>query len=164
MDRNEFERRRRALEEMYQADLNLVRAAHAARVRSLEALWLAPPEETAPSTAQAGAPPVPPLSPISETTPARVEAPRTVPQAPPPTARPRNPYLRGALEGCYADLPVVFDQKDVIRALGWTPSRTSLQRLLHQLTYQKVLAMESQSFGRKLTRFRKVMEVLPPEE
>ena len=46
MNDNEYEWRKRALEEMYQADLLMVRAAHETRLRCLEAL-----RHTAPSPA-----------------------------------------------------------------------------------------------------------------
>lgn len=58
MKRSEYERRRRALEETFESELAMLRAAHEVRMRSLEELWLVNPEEDAPSPALA-VPPVP---------------------------------------------------------------------------------------------------------
>lgn len=147
MDRQEFLRRRRALEELYQADLRLLRAAHEARVRSLEALWmdLQPDELPAPA-------PVP-LLPAAEEAP----APGPEPQEPEPIeAVVRNPDLRVALEEILPELPVVFEKKDVVRELGWTPSRSSLQRVLADMVFDKRIAFESYSGGRTPSRYRRL--------
>ncbi len=54
MQHSEYEKRRRALEKQYAEDRDLLRAAHEAKLRSLEALWLAspPPTEAAAATTE----------------------------------------------------------------------------------------------------------------
>jgi len=155
MDREEYEQRRRALEELYQADLRFLRAAHEARVRSLESLWLALEGGDAALPAQSAT-----LFPSPE-------APEPVlpepPSAPPlpwvpdlPAARPRNPDLRKALEEILPALPEVFIKKDVVQALDWTPSRSSLHRVLSDMKQDGLIRFESYSDGRTPSRYRKV--------
>lgn len=156
MDRNEFTRRRRALEELYQADLRLLRAAHEARVRSLEALWLSlegNAEALPPTTAillpaaETASEPIPETAlPEPEPVPALSSAP-DLPSFP--------PDIRMALEEALPALPRVFEKKDVLQALGWTPSRSSLQRVLSDLVAEGRLQFEHLSLGRTPSRYRK---------
>jgi hypothetical protein len=130
MRRSEYEQRRRASEEVYQADLELIRSAHEARLRSLEALWLADPEEDG-----SGDPPP---------APATHPAPRLV-----------RPPLAQALDDALSGLPEVFDKNDVIRALGWTPDRAALFRALDDLVHQRRITVERFGAGRVTTVYRK---------
>ena len=129
MRRSDYEQRRRALEETYEADLALIRSAHEARLRSLEALWLSDPEED-PVETPAPAPPV----------------------APPRIVR---PPLAQALEDALPGLPDVFDKNDVIRALGWAPDRAFLFRALDDLIHQRRIVVERFGAGRVATTYRK---------
>ena len=129
MRRSEYEQRRGALEETYQADLELIRSAHAARLRSLEALWLSNPEED-PAEESAPAPPV----------------------APPRIVR---PPLAQALDDAFAQLPEVFDRSDVVRALGWAPDRAALFRALDGLVHQRRIVVQRFGTGRAATTYRK---------
>jgi hypothetical protein len=126
MRRSEYEQRRRALEETYQADLGLIRSAHEARLRSLEALWLADPEEDD----------------SGDLTPA-------------PAPRPARPPLAQALDDALPGLPEVFDKNDVVHALGWTPDRAALFRALGELVNQQRIAVERFGAGRVTTVYRK---------
>lgn len=148
MDRNEYQRRRLALEELYQADLRLLRAAHEARVRSLEALWLALDGDA-----------LPPLA-VLHSAPERAllepgEAPALPPAPSLPDAPLRTPDLRMALEDALPALPDLFEKKDVIQALGWTPSRSSLYRVLSDMELDGFVVCEKLSSGRTPTRYRK---------
>ena len=158
MDRQEFLRRRRALEELYQADLRLLRAAHEARVRSLEALWMdlqpdaLPPPGTILLSAVEEAPATPPIPELPE--PAEAEV---VPSAPDlPDTPSKNPDLRTAVEEILPELPAVFEKKDVLEALGWTPSRSSLHRVLSDLELAGLLKFETYSQGRTPSRYRRL--------
>ncbi len=133
MDREEYNRRRRALEEIYRADLELVRAAHEARVRSLETLWTAVSAEPAPG----------PVDPPPEP---------AVPQAVRP---PRRPSLRDALEAVFPQLPEVFEKKDVIAAIGWTPSRAALFNVLQDMAIGGFIKV-TPTTGRHPSRYRKL--------
>ena len=160
MDRDEYERRRRALEELYQADLRLLRAAHESRVRSLEALYLSfdggADELPAQSAALFPAPEAAPQPAPEPVLPEPAAAP-PLPRVPDlPAARPRNPDLRQALEAILPALPEVFVKQDVVQALGWKPSRSSIQRVLSDMKQTGHIRFESYSDGRKPTRYRKV--------
>ncbi|HJX26880.1 MAG TPA: hypothetical protein VJ885_03130 [Thermoanaerobaculia bacterium] len=132
MKRSEYEQRRRALEEIHQADLGLIRSAHEARLRSLEALWLSDPEEDA---AESPAP-----------------APDARPAAAPRIAR---PPVAQALGDVLPELPELFDKNDVLQALGWTPDRAALFRALAELVHQRRIAVERFGVGRVATVYRK---------
>jgi hypothetical protein len=156
MDRNEFIRRRRALEELYETDLRFLRAAHESRVRSLEALWL-----SLEGDAEALPPPTAILLPAAQT--ASPPDPETaLPQpAPVPALSPvpdfpgLPPDLRTALEEVLPALPSVFQKKDVLQALGWTPSRSSLHRVLSDMVADGFLQFEYLSSGRTPSTYRK---------
>ena len=140
MDDDEYERRRRALEEMYQADLAMVRAAHETRLRCLEALRLEEAPGGLPESLPASSPPPAP-------------APRTAPTRPP---RNQNPDLKDAILAALPGLPEVFTKQDVVRVIGFTPSRSSLQRVLMDLDAQKAIRFQEISDGRNPTTYRKV--------
>ncbi|HKH47225.1 MAG TPA: hypothetical protein VKM72_21430 [Thermoanaerobaculia bacterium] len=150
MDRNEFIRRRRALEELYEADLRFLRAAHESRVRSLEALWL-----SLEGDAEALPPPTAILLPAAET--ASPPDPETaLPQpAPVPDLPDFLPDIRTAVEDVLPALPSVFQKKDVLQALGWTPSRSSLHRVLSDMVADGLLQFEYLSSGRTPSTYRK---------
>lgn len=129
MTRNEYERRRRALEEAFESELAMLRAAHQVRMRTLEELWLANPEEDAPSPVLA-APPMPPAAP------------------------PSQPPIAEALEEILPRLPEVFDKNDVIRLLGWDPPRATLFRALQSLVSTGRLTLQSYGGGRTSNLYR----------
>jgi hypothetical protein len=152
MDRKEYERRRRALEELYETDLRFLRAAHESRVRSLEALWLALEGDSADAAPVAALNPAPEA--VGLPAPGPVPALAPAPEAPAP--RPQNPDLRLSLEAILPGLPTAFEKKDVVQALGWAPSRSSLHRVLSDMCYQGILQFEFRSGGRTPSRYRKV--------
>ncbi len=161
MKSGEYERRRRAIEEQLQADLDLIRAGYQAKLRALEMVWLSSPGGEAPRVLPAGAgvETVPPDSPALETVPETVEtvgeAPRVAGRAAPRRV-PRRGDLPAAIEEALAGLPAVFDKRDLCRALGYEPSRASLYRALSTLQEEQVIAIETFSDGGNRTRYRKV--------
>jgi hypothetical protein len=143
MDETEYERRKRALEEIYKADLELVHAAHAARVRSLEALRVSTGGMEAPGPAPAASPPRP--------------------GQPAVVRGGRKPDLRTAVDEIFPQLPAVFEKKDVAAALGWTPNRSSLQRVLTDLVIDGWIEFLETSDGRVPSRYKKIeREPSPP--
>lgn len=133
MTQEEYEERRRALEERHRADVALMNEAHEARLRSLEELR------------QAGGP---------------TDRGLATPEASPPAparqpARPPGSVLEDLCEAL-ADLPEVFDKNDVARVLGYEPSRATLLRALRQLKADGEIAQESYSLGGVTTRYRKL--------
>lgn len=130
MTREQYEERRRALEEQLRADIALVHAAHEVRVRSLESLRQAGKEgdqEPAPASPNAARNP----------------------------SRPRGSVLDD-LEAALPRLPDIFDKRDVVGALGYKPSRPTLFRALQQLQQKREIAIQDYSAGGNLTRYRKL--------
>lgn len=159
MQHNEYERRRRAIEEQLQADLELIRAGYQARLRALEHLWLASPGEPPPDASS-----VTPASIETQVVPQaeREEAQEAVPvplQEPissaPAQERRRGDVLADILKA-FPLLPEVFDKSDVVRLLGYEPTRPSLHRVWSQLRRNKKIVIERFSDGRKPQVFRKV--------
>jgi hypothetical protein len=151
MEPEEYERRRRALEAQLQADLELVQAGHEAKLRALEALRrTAASEATTPVPSYGGDP--------RQVAAPEVRPPATarVPSPPPaPVRRPGNEALF-SLEKMLSGLPAVFDKSDVIRALGYTPSRGTLGRAITRLLVEERIRIAEHSLGGKLTRYEKV--------
>jgi hypothetical protein len=134
MQDSEYEERRRALEKQYAEDLELIRTAHLARLRALEALRQAP---------------------------GRTQPPAAVADRMPPTARKADPRvprrdLRQAIQDVLPQLTEVFDRHQLEKALGFEPPRSTLVRILREMWADKELAIESYSSGRTVTKYRKL--------
>jgi len=152
MDSQEYQQRRQALEEQLQSDLNLIRAGHEAKVRALEMIWLT-------SDRQSGTPvetveAVPDETVASETVPAEV-APETVAAKEPAVASSDQRDTLSDLLDALPALPEEFDKSDISRALGYTPSRATLYRVLTKLKKEEKIATVQASQGRKKTRYRR---------
>lgn len=143
MTRDEYEQRKRRLEEQLRAGVELLKAAYREQMRALELVWMARSEEAA----------LPP--PALETAPPAVRREET-PRSPAPVARRRS---RGDLSeevmAALDSLPEVFDRNQVCEVLGYQPDRSTLFRVLQQLAFQGVLAYESYGGGRRTTKYRK---------
>jgi hypothetical protein len=149
MTRSEYEERRRALEEQVSAEMALIQAAHETRIRSLERLWQAEAEGDATN-----------IDPFQA--PARLAGSKTASQPiPVPPAAKRKPARpRGQvvddLWNILPQLPEVFERPDVIKALGYEPTRSSLTRALMKLRDEGHIAIEDHSEGGFLTSYRRV--------
>jgi hypothetical protein len=136
---NEYERLRRDIEERLAADLELIHAAHRARLEALDALRLASAGEDR----------------------SRPEPSASVPQTDSPETpvavqkRQRGDLFIEVLK-IFPDLPGSFDRSDVARLLGYEPSRPGLHRVWDKLAADKKIVIECFSTGRKPTRYRKV--------
>ena len=134
MTREEYEKRRRALEEQLRADIALMNAAHETRIRSLERLW----QDTAEDSSES----------------ARPAAPVQPAQPAPKRLRPRGSVLND-LDAALPGLPKEFDKHDIARALGYEPAHTTLFRALKQLQAEGALKIEDHSSGGVTNRYRK---------
>jgi hypothetical protein len=158
MHNDEYEKRRQALQQQYQEDLELLRAGYQARLRALEALWLSPPEKEG-VDARRG-------EDLQHPQPARPKPPepgkpaRT--EAPPPAApvKPSRPHPRGGLPNLVRkvlpQLSEVFEKRDVVQALGFEPRRTTLVRTLQDMVFNNEIAFDQYGSGRLVTTYRKV--------
>jgi hypothetical protein len=164
MRHSEYERRRSTLEQQLQEDLELIRAGYRAKLRALEMLWLAPSsaaegelaaEKPAPEEAQTR----------SETQGAaethawiETQAPETQGSE---TRRPEaTPVPQGglweAIQDALPQLPEIFDRHELEKALGFTPRKSTLARILNDMSDDKDLEIVERSHGRHPTKYRKV--------
>jgi len=130
VDQNEFERRKRAIEEQLLADIEVLRAAARIKIAALEALASAKPRSASPDHAKTPAP-----SPAREV------------------------RLGGTMHDIMdtlPQLPEVFDKTDVSRILGFEPNRAALHRACNRLVSQKKIVMEVPGHDRQPTKFRKL--------
>lgn len=146
MDRGEYERRRRALEAQRLADLELIEAGYLAKVRSLEALWAAAQETGEPEGRPAALP---------------ASAPKAAPAAAPAAAEApvrrhnRSWAVFDAIVDALPGLPEEFDTRELVRALGQRPSRTTFYRAVEELIREGRLEIAAPGFGSRTTRYRK---------
>ena len=153
MTREEYEERVRALEEQHHAHIALLNAAHGTRLRALARLWQDAAEREGDGAAAEAS---------SATAPAHIAAVEPPAAAPAPPARPAlapNTVFND-LCAAFPDLPEVFDRNDVIRLLGYVPARATLARALASLNDEGMIAVETQSLGGSVNRYRK----LPSED
>jgi hypothetical protein len=140
MTRDEYEQRKRRLDEQLRVGIEWLQTAHRQQVEALDLLW---------STGAEGA----------EDLPAAVPRPAVTPPAPlPPASRPprrRAWELRAEVLAVLAKVPEIFDRNHVREQLGYEPDRGSLFRTLEQLKDEGILSLESWGTGRTPSRYRK---------
>jgi hypothetical protein len=144
MTREQYEQRKRRLEEQLQAGIQLLESAHQAQVRALDLVWMLQAEEGA-------------AGPVAEA--ASLSSPEPSP-APPPSPSPhRSPrHLEDDLRAVLPRLPERFTRADACAALGYEPDRGNLYRILQDLVRERRLRVESVGSGRKATIYRKTDE------
>jgi hypothetical protein len=146
MTSNEFEERKRQLEEHHRAGIELLEAAHRRQVRALEIVYLtaASDEVQIPS----------PEAPAAEA-PSTVTTVTTATTVTPPAFSRRGPgELREEIRAALSRIPQVFDRHDICRALGEEPDRSSLFRALRELVAEGVLAVEEVGRGKVAGTYR----------
>jgi hypothetical protein len=70
-------------------------------------------------------------------------------------ARPPGTVLEDLYEA-FADLPRIFDKRDITRLLGYEPARATLYRAIMALRQEGLIANDSYSAGGTATRYRKL--------
>lgn len=145
MPPSDYERRRLALEHQYHEDLELLRAAYEVKLRVLETLRLA--------SAAAG----------GEASTGQFEkeaAEKPEPRGPETPHEDFRPVPRGGLKQAIRDvlpqLPEVFERRELEEALGFTPSRSTLVRVLQELWQAKEITIVEFSEGPGPTKYGKV--------
>lgn len=130
MTRDEYEARKRRLEEELRSGMELLHAAFQTQFRALELVWMGASGEPAAA--------IPP------------------PPAAPETKRP----ARRSVGEVYSDLaaalpslPETFDRGDICRAIGYEPDRVALYRLLRELVRDGTLRIQDRGEGRKATKY-----------
>jgi hypothetical protein len=143
MTSNEFEERKRQLEEHHRAGIELLEAAHRRQVRALEIVYLT----AASDEVQIPSPEAPAAEAPSTVTPATAVT--------PPAFSRRGPgELREEIRAALSRIPQVFDRHDICRALGQEPDRSSLFRALRELVEEGVLAVEEVGRGKVAGTYR----------
>jgi hypothetical protein len=135
MNSEEYERRKRLLEERLRADLELIRAGHEARLRALDALRDGSRGETQ-TTLE------------TQTAETQTGAAPAVPAA-----------GRGSVHDIldvFPQLPEVFDKADVVRLVGYVPHRATLNRAWERLRSEGKIAIDHPHDGRRPTVYRKL--------
>lgn len=147
MDEREYERRKQELERQLEAGIELLRIANRTQRTALDLVWAA----SLLNPRQGGLPDQVPLAPASPPraaeTPSRVE---------PRKRRWRPGELRDAVEAVLPSLPEEFDRDDVLRALGVTPVRGSLYRILQDLRLEGEIQEIALGRGRNPARYRRL--------
>ena len=136
MTREEYEERRRRLDEELRAARELLETSHRTQVRALELHWEAEKGSAAPVL------------------------------APPPEKRPRRPALElfNAILDRLDDLPEVFTKDDLCRALGETPDRRALYRALTDLAREGWIELEDRGKSRIPSSYRRLESPADGEE
>ena len=165
LSKEEYEERRRRLDEQHQATLALVEAAWQAQVRALDLVWLA--------SGAGGVPLLPQIEGLAFGGPVRLleagaAAERRAPSpaaAPEPPPRRRGPWaVMGEIERVFEELPEVFGHHDLNRALGYDLDRGSARRNLQLLIEDGVLATEQSESGHVRLLYRKLRATIPEVE
>jgi hypothetical protein len=148
MTHDEYEKRKRHLEEELRASIELVETAHRCQLRALQLVWAAMGGE--------GVEILPPV--VGATSPLATSS--AVPVLPAPTVSPqparRGPWaLFNDVQDALAEVPEVFDRNDLCRILGYVPDRGSLYRTFQELKREGVLTQHSRGAGKWPARYRK---------
>ena len=147
MDEREYERRKQDLESQLEAGIELLRAGARVQRTALDLVWTASPSNPRAGVlpfeiplAHCPAPPPPPP-----------------PPSPPPERRKRwgAGQLHAAVEAALQKVPEEFDRTDLIQALGFSPGRGSLYRLLEDLCLAGALERLQSGRGQNPSRYRK---------
>ena len=132
MTRDEYEARRRRLDEEMRVAVELVKAGHRAQVQALDVFWRTSGEGAA------------------------------EPEAPPPPAPETGPRRRGAgelrneVEEILLQLPETFTKNDVEKLLKEPADRASLYRVFRELQDDGWLEQEDHGRGRNAAVYRQL--------
>ncbi|MBW8878014.1 MAG: hypothetical protein JF614_23880 [Acidobacteria bacterium] len=151
MTHDEYERRKRRLEEELQAGVELLETAHRHQLRALQLVWAAmggegveiPPPVVASAAVAVYTAAAPALPAPTEVSPARAR---------------RGPWeLHNDVVDALDVLPDVFDRNDVCRVIGYEPDRGSLYRTFLDLKQEGALVVQKRGSGRSPTLYRKTI-------
>jgi hypothetical protein len=147
MTRDEYEQRKRRLEEELRAGVELLETAYRHQFRALQLVWAAAGGDVEiPPSVMAAFPGVPASA---------------APALPALLAAPAQPARRGAwdlfndVQRALDEAPEVFDRNDICRILGYEPNRGSLYRTFQELIQEGACAIEERGTGKVPTRYRK---------
>ena len=162
LSREEYEERRRRIDEHHEATIVLIEAGRLAQIRALDLVWLA--------SGAGGVPLLPQIEDLALGAPTRLleagaaaSGKVSAPAPEPPPSR-RKPWAAmSEIERVYEELPEIFDHHDLNRALGYDLNRGAARRNLFVLVEDGVLASEQSESGRFRLRYRKLCEKIPED-
>jgi len=147
MTREQYEQRKRRLEEQLRAGIQLLESACQAQIRALDLVWMLQAEEVG-----AGAE-------MTFSSPAVPRTPAPAKQEPPSAARlPHGQKTYAARDEIYASfyrLPERFTRTDVCKMLGYEPDRGALFRVLKELVDKGHLRSAERGSGKRATVYAK---------
>jgi hypothetical protein len=156
LDRDEYQHLRRQLDEELRAGIEMLQAGHRAKVEALDARWQEPAEQIGP----VGAASEPAVADAAAPEPAVPEAP--VPVPPEQVSKRRAAWeVFSDVQKALAAVGEEFGTNDLLRAMPYTPHRSSLHRALHDLERDGVIEIQSYGGGRRPTRYRKRPREVP---
>jgi hypothetical protein len=142
MTREQYEQRKRRLEEQLQAGIQLLESAHQVQIRALDLVWMLQAEEMSAEAARTEA--------VAASTP-------VAPVPPPAPPRRRMPSeVSDDVEAALPSLPETFTRGDVCDALGYEPDRALLYRILQDLRREGRLGIQSLGAGQRATIYRRI--------
>ncbi len=152
MTHDEYEQRKRRLEEELRAGVALLETAFRHQIRALQLVCAAAGGDVEiPSLVMA----LPEMSRLLPAAP-DLPAPPPAPEAPPPPSRRRGAWeLLDDVETALLKVPAVFDRNDICQAIGYEPDRGSLYRTFQGLIEEGVIAIEQSGAGRHPARYKK---------
>lgn len=156
MTREQYEQRKRRLEEQLRAGIQLLETAYLAQVRALDLVWMLQAEE---SGAEADLP-VSSLAAPAAPAPASQERPVA-------TKQPHGEKTYTARDDIYEAfhrLPERFTRNDVCKTLGYEPDRGALFRVLRELVDQGHIQIADRGRGQRATVYAKTAAAAPSNE
>jgi len=151
MTRDEYEQRKRRLEEELRTGHELLETAHQHQLRALQLVWVA---------AGGGGVEILPV-PAVAVSPAASKPLPAVPALHAPLPTPPKPARRGPWElhndvvAALENIPEIFTRNEICQAIGYEPDRGSLYRVLQELIADGGVAVEQTGSGKWPTRYRK---------
>ncbi len=164
LSREEYDERRRRIDEQHRETIALVEAGRLAQIRALDMVWMASAAGSVLPQIEAMAlgTPVERLTEGGEG--AAVSSAPTAPE-PPPAPQRRSPGgVLDDIERVYDELPEVFEHHDLNRLLGHPLDRGAARRNLQLMIEDGLLAPDDSSTGHYRLRYRKLCTKLPESD
>jgi len=148
MTHDEYEQRKRRLEEELRAGVELLETAYRHQLRALNLVWAALGGE--------GVEIPPPVVALTAAAPPPAAPALPAPPVAPPARTRQGPWeFYDDVVGALAKVPEIFDRNDICRAIGYEPDRGSLHRTFQSLKQKRVIVVDQKGSGKLATNYRK---------
>ncbi len=157
MTREQYEQRKRRLEEQLRAGIQLLESACQAQIRALDLVWMLQAEEAGGEAGLVG------FSSVARG--ASGPAPQEGPPAASPSYGEKTYTARDDIYSSFYRLPQRFTRNDVCTTLGYTPDRGALFRILRELVDLGYIQIAERGGGKRATVYEKNANAeLPSQE